>query len=126
MTNLTGRPITPKQTKAPKTPKPMRRVSAKRQKQRASKEGQEELEWMKRVKALPCVICGAAPPSDAHHVIHGRYGGRKPSGFDVIPLCKKHHQDGPEAIHNGKETWAAKHGPDYTYLDRVKKLLTNK
>ena len=78
---------------------------------------------MRRVKALPCVICGSTPPSDAHHCIHDRYGSRKASDFDVIPLCKAHHQDGPEAIHNGKQTWRDKHGPDHAFLPLVKRLL---
>lgn len=76
-------------------------------------------DWMKRVKQLPCVICGAPAPSDAHHVIHGRYGHRRAPDKQTIPLCKAHHQDGPEAIHNGKETWAEKHGFDYEYLPQV-------
>jgi hypothetical protein len=76
-----------------------------------------------RVKSLPCVICQKPGPSDAHHCIVGRYGTRKASDFDVIPLCKDHHQDGPEAIHNGKASWVAKHGPDHGYLDLVERWL---
>lgn len=102
----------------------LRKVSAKRSFYRASKEGQDALEYMLRVKGLPCVVCGAAPPSDAHHVIHDRFGSRKSSDWDVIPLCKAHHQDGPEAIHNGKQTWREKHGPDHGFLPLVKELLS--
>ncbi|WP_407473486.1 Ref family recombination enhancement nuclease [Sulfitobacter sp. PM12] len=79
----------------------------------------EGKEWMRRVKELPCCICYKHGPSDAHHVIHGRYGTRKAPDKDTIPLCKEHHQDGPEAIHNGKATWMEKHGPDYSYLPWV-------
>ena len=75
------------------------------------------------VKSLPCAVCGAAGPSDAHHVIHGRYGTRKPCDCNVIPLCKLHHQDGPEAIHNGKHTWAERFGNDYTYLSQVQAMI---
>jgi len=74
---------------------------------------------MAKVAQLPCVICGAWPVH-VHHVIHGRYSGRRASDFDVIPLCPEHHLDGPEAIHGGKLTWAAKHGPDYSYLPAVR------
>jgi 5-methylcytosine-specific restriction endonuclease McrA len=102
---------------------PLRKVSAKRRAYRASEAGQEALEYMRRVKALPCVICGSPPPSDAHHCIHDRYGSRKASDFDVIPLCRECHLDGPEAIHNGKQTWRDKHGPDHGYLPLVKRLL---
>ena len=75
------------------------------------------------VKSLPCVICLRPGPSDAHHVICNRYASNRVSDFDVIPLCKAHHQDGPEAIHNGKASWVDKHGPDWMYLDLVKRWL---
>lgn len=102
---------------------PLKKVSAKRKTYRASKEGQKAIEHMARVKMLPCVICGAAPPSDAHHVICDRYGTAKSSDYETIPLCKRHHQDGPDAIHNGKASWVEKYGPDHAYLDMVKAQL---
>ena len=103
--------------------KPMRKVSAKRRSYRASQEGQDALAYMGKVKGLPCVICGAAPPSEAHHCFHGRYGARKSSDYDTIPLCPEHHRTGPEAVHNAKEAWAAKHGPDYSYIPRVRAII---
>ena len=106
-----------------KAKKPMRQVSAKKAAYRASEEGQAALEHMRRVKALPCAVCGQPPPSDAHHVIHDRFGTRKASDFDTIPLCKAHHQDGPLAIHNGKERWREAYGPDHKYLEWTKKML---
>lgn len=78
-----------------------------------------------RVKSLPCVICGAPPPSDAHHVICDRYGQHRASDEETIPLCKAHHQDGPDAIHNGKESWVAKYGPDHGYLPEVNRILND-
>ena len=107
------------------TPKPMKRVSDKRRRHWQSAEGKAEFDYMKAVKSLPCCICGRAGPSDAHHCIHDRYGSAKRSGFDTIPLCKSHHQDGPEAIHNGKETWREKHGPDYDYIEPTQKLVAS-
>ncbi len=76
-----------------------------------------------RVKALPCVICHKPGPSDAHHVFHGRYGSRKASDFEPIPLCKTHHQDGPDAIHNDKAEWAERYGFDHEYLPVVADML---
>lgn len=76
------------------------------------------LEHMRRVKQLPCVICHAPPPSDAHHCISGRYGSRKASDFDTIPLCKNHHQ-GAEGIHTDKAAWQAERGQDVDYLPQV-------
>lgn len=87
-----------------------------------------DVPYMGMVKQLPCVICGAPAPSDAHHCTH-RPNADEPHGYtripsagkrsgdrDTIPLCKRHHQNGPEAIHNGKESWRRKHGPDYSYI----------
>ena len=76
-----------------------------------------------RVKQLPCVICCSPGPSDAHHVFCGRFGSTKASDFEVIPLCKAHHQDGPDAIHNGKASWVEKYGEDHKYLPLVDQWL---
>lgn len=106
--NLAGRP-----PMGLKVPKPERGTAAAKR-------------HIEAVKALACVICGRDGPSDAHHVICGRYGQRKASDFDVILLCKAHHQDGPDAIHNGKESWVAKFGADHDYLAVVADLLAGK
>lgn len=84
--------------------------------------------YMGKVKQLPCCICHAPAPSDAHHCTHKPLAG-EPHGYerepaaarrsgdrDTIPLCKLHHQDGPEAIHNGKVSWRLKHGPDFAHI----------
>lgn len=105
MTNLTGRgPI------GQKPAKPERGTAAGKA-------------HMARVKQLPCVVCAAPPPSDAHHCISGRYGSRKVSDLETIPLCKTCHQDGPEAIHQNKRQWEERHGPDHGYLDLVKSMI---
>lgn len=83
----------------------------------------EGKEYIGYVKRLPCCICGASPPSDAHHPISGRYGTRKAPDASVIPLCKAHHQWGPEAIHNGKSGWEARHGPDTDYIEQTRKRV---
>jgi|VirMetMinimDraft_7_1064189.scaffolds.fasta_scaffold161033_2 hypothetical protein len=83
----------------------------------------KSLAHISRVKELPCVICRKPGPSDAHHIICDRYGQAKTSDFDVIPLCKAHHQDGPEAIHQNKRQWVEKHGPDHSYLSLVELWL---
>lgn len=103
MPNLTGRPIFQKQGK-PKRDKASR-------------------DYMRRVKELPCVICGKPGPSDAHHVICDRYGTDKASDYDTIPLCRDCHMDGPNAIHRGKASWVAKYGPDHSYLEQVRRML---
>jgi hypothetical protein len=97
---------------------PMRKVSAKRKAYRASDEGQADLAHMARVAQLQCVICGFWP-TEVHNVIHGRYSARKSPDTATIPLCRAHHAE----LHAGKESWAAKWGPDYGYLPYVRNLL---
>ena len=65
--------------------------------------------WAK-VFELGCCICQMPP------VIHHRTGagmGQKSDNEDIMPLCPPHHTlgtDGKLAIHDGVETWEAKHG----------------
>lgn len=56
------------------------------------------------VKALPCGVCGASGPSDAHHILEGRIPGRKSPDFLAIPLCKDCHQ-GSGGIHGDRTMW---------------------
>lgn len=104
----------------------MKQRSDKRKAYRASDEGKAATAYLQAVKGLHCAVCGAPPPSDAHHVICDRFGARKSSDWDAIPLCKKHHQDGPEAIHNGKASWVALHGPDWGYIDQTQTAILGK
>lgn len=77
---------------------------------------------MARVAQLRCVCCGAWPVH-VHHCISGRYGQRKASDRETIPLCFNHHQ-GPEGIHTNKRAWEATWGLDFKYLDAVKDMLS--
>ena len=77
---------------------------------------------MAKVAQLACVICGRWPV-EAHHVFHGRYGSRRASDFEVIPLCVQHHREGPDAVHNDKAGWAERYGNDYDYLPTVADAL---
>lgn len=121
----TGRdPYQKGQDKSSAPRKGIRKVSAKKSAYRASSEGKAAMEYMNLVKQLPCCICGAPAPSIAHHVINDRFGTRKASDFDTIPLCQLHHDHGhPDAIHTNKTAWAAKYGPDYSYVETTRKLV---
>ena len=77
---------------------------------------------MARVAQLPCVICGRRPVH-VHHCIHGRYGQRRVSDFETIPLCPEHHQIGPYAIHQDKAGWLDRGGPDHGFLAVVADAL---
>jgi hypothetical protein len=98
---------------------PMRRVSAKEKARKATEKAQGAWEHMAAVKMLPCIACGAAPPSQAHHVT----GDKKPrSDWRVIPLCYACHQ-GPLGYHAAKRSWVEQYGPDYEFLPLVADLL---
>ena len=114
--------------------KPMKQRSDKRRKQHASSEGKADLAYMGRVKQLPCCVCGAPPPSDAHHakdkpphVLEWIYQklpyGRKSGPKDTIPLCKSCHQQGPTAYHVSPASWNEANGPDYGYILETRRQL---
>lgn len=98
MADLAGRPPL-----GQKPPKPERKTNAARA-------------HMAYVASLPCCICGAFPV-EVHHAISGRFGSRRASDFDTLPLCYNHHR-GPDGIHTAKAAWEAAHGPDTAYIVR--------
>jgi hypothetical protein len=79
---------------------------------------------MALVASLPCVICGAPPPSQCHHCISGRYSQRKAPDAMTVPLCYNHHL-GAEGIHTNKAAWERLHGPDTGFLPLVDRLLSS-
>ena len=50
------------------------------------------------VKEMPCGVCGAAGPSDAHHIKQGLQ-------YTCIPLCKDCHQGSHNGIHGQRSIW---------------------
>jgi cytochrome c5 len=52
-----------------------------------------------RVKELPCSVCDAEGPSDAHHVRQG-------SQYTAVALCKECHQGSVMGWHGQKRAWA--------------------
>lgn len=102
-----------------KARKRMKPQSDKRKRYRASKEGREALEWMRAVKGLPCVICHAPPPSEAHHC---RSGGMARNDYHTIALCYECHR-GPNGYHMAKRQWEAANGPDYGFIPLVRAVL---
>lgn len=78
---------------------------------------------MRRVAQLPCICCGRPGPNEVHHVISGRFGQRRSSDFETIPLCPAHHRLGPLAIHSSKRAWESEWGMDFDYLPLVADML---
>lgn len=61
----------------------------------------KEERHMHLVKELPCCLCGASAPSEAHHILEGRIPGRKAHDFCTIPLCVDCHR-GKNGVHGQK------------------------
>jgi len=53
---------------------------------------------IQRVKALPCSVCDAPGPSDAHHI-------EQALQFCVVALCKDCHQGSHNGIHGRRAMW---------------------
>lgn len=70
-----------------------------------------------RVKELPCGVCGASPPSDAHHIKQGLH-------HLCIPLCKDCHQGSFNGIHGQARIWAALKKDEMSVLNDTVKRLT--
>lgn len=51
-----------------------------------------------RVKELPCSVCDAHAPSDAHHI-------RQDNPYTCVALCKSCHQDPHNGIHGRMAIW---------------------
>lgn len=63
-----------------------------------------------RVKALPCSICDAPGPSDAHHIKQGLH-------FTTVALCKECHQGPTMGWHGERRAWAIRKMEELDALD---------
>ena len=61
----------------------------------------KERAHIRRVKGLPCSVCDAPGPSDAHHVKQHRQ-------YTVVALCKNCHQGPVMGWHGQRRMWAIK------------------
>ncbi len=57
-----------------------------------------EAAHLESVKLLPCSVCDAAGPSDAHHIRQGQH-------FSCVALCKDCHQGSFNGIHGQRRMW---------------------
>ena len=70
------------------------------------------------VVKLGCIACRrlglyGSPPQLHHprHIPNGPGMGQKSSDYCVIPLCPRHHTDGPDSVHRlSAAAWARKYG----------------
>ena len=90
----------------------------------------KEKEWMRKVSELDCYCCGS--PAEVHHIRSLKTGsgiGLRPSHFDTIPLCGRHHRTNKDSIHLGKKLFIQKYGTEQDILkqviDKIKKKRNN-
>lgn len=124
-----------RRTPMPRATKPMPARSTKRKAHYASDEGKAGLAHMARVRSLPCIIClewemPQNSPTEAHHVIHGRYGTRKAPDTATIPLCAEHHRESADpakvALHAEPKRWKQLYGEDHDWLPKIHDMLDGK
>ena len=57
-----------------------------------------EREHVGNIKALPCSVCDAPGPSEAHHIEQGMH-------FTVVAVCHSCHRDGFLGWHGQRRAW---------------------
>ena len=61
----------------------------------------KQREHIGRVKSLPCSVCDAPAPSDAHHI-------EQALQYCVVALCKDCHQGSTMGWHGQRRMWKIK------------------
>ena len=70
-----------------------------------------------RVKELPCSVCGAAGPSEAHHIEQHKQ-------YTCIPLCESCHRSNFNGIHGQARIWKVLKKTEHSCLnDTLEKLF---
>ena len=79
---------------------------------------QRQRDHIARVKELPCSVCDAAGPSDAHHIEQGLQ-------YTVVALCKSCHQGSILGWHGQRRAWAVKKMTELDALNvTIERLLS--
>ena len=69
------------------------------------------------VKELPCSVCDAPGPSEAHHI-------QQHKQYTCIPLCESCHRSNFNGIHGQARIWKVLKKTEMSCLnDTIKKLL---
>lgn len=70
------------------------------------------------VKQLPCSVCDAPGPSDAHHIKQGAH-------YLTVALCKSCHQDNFSGWHGQKRAWIVRKMDELSALETtIRRILT--
>lgn len=74
---------------------------------------------LSRIKEMPCGVCGAAGPSDAHHI-------EQHMQYLCIPLCKDCHQGNHNGIHGRRHIWQVMRKDEMSVLnDTIRQITMN-
>ena len=81
------------------------REKRKRKKSPVEKRPGKYPEYLKKIRALPCCVCGRPGPSEVHHLKGTglRGTGMKSTDNYTVPLCHTHHIHGVELVGSRKE-----------------------
>ena len=82
-----------------------------------SKLNAAEREHIGRVKELPCSVCGAPGPSDAHHIEQGLH-------YTVVSLCYDCHRGSVMGIHGQRRAWLIRKITELSALNETIRLLS--
>lgn len=76
-----------------------------------------EREHVGRIKEMPCGVCDAPGPSEAHELKQGQW-------FTSIPLCEDCHRGSFNGIHGQARIWAVKKLDEQEVLNEtIRQLL---
>ena len=69
------------------------------------------------IKEMPCGVCGAESPSEAHHV-------EQHQQYTAIPLCADCHRGGHNGIHGQRRIWNVLKKSELSVLnDTIRRLV---
>lgn len=78
----------------------------------------KDREHLAKIKSMPCGVCGAHGPSDAHHIKQGLH-------YLCIPLCKDCHQGSHNGIHGRRSIWNVMKKTEESVLNDTVRHLTS-
>lgn len=68
------------------------------------------------VKSLPCVVCDAEAPSEAHHIVQGQH-------FTTCALCMDCHRGSENGWHGRKTMWRIRKWDELDALNETLRRL---
>ena len=77
-----------------------------------------EKRHLQKIKEMPCGVCNAPGPSDAHHIKQGLQ-------YLCIPLCKDCHQGSFNGIHGQARIWSVLKKDEMTVLNGIIERLSS-